>query len=642
NITGFLPVINDALVQAHEEVKLSAMRALSVLIKLPMSQLDEYSDVYLAEAIKIIRESPNTNTEAAQVALKFIATILRERKKTQLKDSQLAYLLKRISTDIDDPDRQGIAFNFIRAVMSRKFMVAELYQVVDSVAAMMVTNQTRSARDLARGVYVHFTIEYPQAKSRWNKQLAFLAKNMDYKHTEGRQSVMEAIHMLLTKLSGEPAQDMVGCFFVPLVMAMTNDESPECREMAGSLLREVLERADSDQLKSITTPLHAWLEQVDNPVLTSTGLQTFRLFFESERSGKEKEIPFVLGVLPRIFGSAESREEGAWEVLYYALQLFSKLCQLFPKRTLVTGCAPIWARVVDSLFFPHTWIRSCAANLVGTWFADVARTNAASGLEKVPLSTSSGLNLDTATMLKILRASFGCLRSAAVTDELATQVVRNLVFVGRCCAQNGLEYTPRQEVAGAATADDDNEDDDSSDDEDEASGAKKKTRTAIEYIFQRATGILRRETISTRAEALVPKTACMKLIAALCAQLTSDQLRPSLQTVLRPLILLTDPSIPAPHSLDERFNESYKALVSNCQEILDMLQKKFGTTDFVAEMTIAKERVVARREERRVKRKIEAIADPAKSGAEKRRKHDRKREKRKEKGHSYQDRRRGW
>ncbi|KAI5283214.1 U3 snoRNP protein, partial [Ascosphaera aggregata] len=426
NLVGFLPVINDALIQAHEEVKLSAMRVLSVIIKLPMAELDQNSEVYLIEAIKMIRESPTTNTEAAQVALRFIATVVRERKATKLKDSHLAYLIKRISADINDPDCQGIAFNFIRAVMSRRFMVPELYQSVDSIAAMMVTNQTRSARDLARGVYVHFTLEYPQAKSRWNKQLAFLAKNMDYKHAEGRQSVMEAIHMLLSKVDGELAQDMVGCFFVPLVMTMTNDESPECREMAGTLIKEILERADAERLKSITTPLHSWLEQVENPILTQTGLQTFRLFFDSDRSNKEKELPFVIKLLPNIFRSTEDKEEGSWEVLYYALQLFVKLCQVFPERTLAPECSPIWARVVDSVFYPHTWIRTCAANLIGIWFADEARTNAAQGYARVPLISSSGLKLESSTMMAIMRASFVCLRSPTVTEELATQVVRNL------------------------------------------------------------------------------------------------------------------------------------------------------------------------------------------------------------------------
>ncbi|KAI5300148.1 U3 snoRNP protein [Ascosphaera atra] len=134
----------------------------------------------------------------------------------------------------------------------------------------------------------------------------------------------------------------------------------------------------------------------------------------------------------------------------------------------------------------------------------------------------------------------------------------------------------------------------------------------------------------------------MKLIAALCVHLDISHIKPSLQTVLLPLVHLTDPSIPAPHSLDEGFRESYKALVTSSQEILDILQKKLGTTDFVAEVTAAKERVRQRRDQRRVKRKIGAVADPVRFGQEKRRKHDRKREKRKERGHGFQNKRRGW
>src|SRR5699024_8094483 len=139
-------------------------------------------------------------------------------------------LLQRLASDIEEPDRQGVTFNFIRAVMARKFIVPEMYELVDNIATMMVTNQTRSARDLARGVYIHFLIEYPQAKSRWAKQLSFLAKNLEYKNPDGRLSVMEALHALLSKTGQELAQDIVGAFFLPVVIVMANDDSPECRE----------------------------------------------------------------------------------------------------------------------------------------------------------------------------------------------------------------------------------------------------------------------------------------------------------------------------------------------------------------------------------------------------------------------------
>lgn len=642
NVAGFLPVIGDFLVDAHEEVKISSLRFLSTIIKLPLPDLDKNSHVYLTEAVKLIKEAPSTNTEAAQAALKLIAAMLRERKSTKLKDGHLAFLLKRLANDLEEPDRQGVTFNFIRAVMARKFVVPEMYEVVDNIATMMVTNQTRSARDLARGVYVHFLIEYPQAKNRWAKQLAFLAKNFDFQYQEGRQSVMEAVHMLLSKTGDELAQDIVGTFFLPVVMVMANDDAPECRELAGVLLGELYRRADREQMSTMLRPLHSWLEQTDNALLTSTGLQAMRIFFDAEAAEKEKEARFVIAGLSNLVNPIiDNQDSENWETLYFALQLFTKLCKTVPSIVLTEECAPIWSSVRESLFFPHAWVKTCAANLVGIWLADLAKANAASGYGSVPLVGSSGLKLDREAMLQLIRASTRCLHTPGISEELAMQTVRNIVFLGRCFAQNNLEFSragPEEPQADEAI----DESDSGEEDQDNANDMKSSAKPAVQYIFQQVSLILRRETLTTKAESLIPKTASMGLLAALCRHLDTEQIMPSLPVILLPLQHLTDQSIPAPRSSDRDFQEAYKALVSNAHEILDLLQKKLGTTEYVAQMARVQEAIKERREGRRVKRRIEAVADPEKVGREKKRKNDRKREKRKEKGMEYRDKRRGW
>jgi U3 small nucleolar RNA-associated protein 20 len=324
--------------------------------------------------------------------------------------------------------------------MSRKLVVPEMYELMDNVATMMVTNQTRSARDLARGTYVHFLIEYPQAKNRWTKQLSFFAKNLEYKHQSGRQSVMEAMHMLLSKTGQELAQDIISTFFLPIVLAMANDESPECRELAGTLLGEFYNRADREQMKTILTPLHSWLEQTDNMALCSIGLQAMRIYFEAEETEKDKQARFVIGILPELMQPVlEDHENGNWEALYFALQLFTKLTKTVPSLALSPDCAKIWAAIQESLFFPHVWVKTCAANLIGMWMADLAKTNAAEGYASIPLVGSSGLALDKPAMLQLLRAGLRSLRTPGITEDLAMQSVRNLVFLGRCSSQNGLE-----------------------------------------------------------------------------------------------------------------------------------------------------------------------------------------------------------
>lgn len=647
NLSGLLPAIGDAVIQAHEEVKMSAMRLLSTIIKVPLPELDKNAPVYLIEAVNVVRDAPSTNTEPAQAALKLIAAIMRERKSVPIRDSHLAYLLKKLTTDIEEPDRQGVTFNFIRAVMDRKLLVPEMYELVDNIARIMVTNQTRAARDLARGVYVHFLIEYPQAKSRWNKQLAFLAKNLDYEYREGRESVLEAIHMLLSKIGGNLSQEVISTFFLPVLLVMANDETSECRQMAGVLLGEFFARAERDQLQTMLKPVKSWLERTDNMQLVNTGLQAMRVYFEAGQNELEKEARFVVSALPDLVEPIlQDHESEHWETVYFAWQLFTKMSKAVPALSFSKACSQIWSDIQESLFYPHAWIKTCAANLVGAWFSDIAKTNAAAGFGSLPLASKHGLELDGEGMFRLTRASIRCLLAPNVPEELGMQSVRNLVFLVRCFAENslGVSTTKPDTDEPESESDSEVEADEQGDMDNAAANNDAATRSnPIRYLVRQISIILRRETTNTKSSvALVPKTASVALLAAVCRHLSAEKLRPLLPTMLLPLQHLIDPAIPTPRSSDESFQNAYKSLVGNAREILALLQNKLGTTEYVAQMAQVQERIRARREERRIKRRIEAVTDPEKHGEEKRRKNERKKIKRREKGMEYRDRRRGW
>ncbi|KAI9872256.1 MAG: U3 snoRNP protein, partial [Pleopsidium flavum] len=610
NLVGFLPIIGDAIVQSQEEVQISAIRLLTTIIKVPLPELDQTAIVAATEGVKMIKASTSTNTEIAQAALKLISAILRERRHVTIRESDVAYLLKRLKPDLEEPDRQGVTFNFLKAVLTRKIVITEVYEVLDIVAAIMVTNQTRGARDLARGVYFQFLMDYPQSKDRFSKQLGFLVKNLDYKHQEGRQSVMEAVHLLLSKVGHDLTQEIIAMFFVPLVMVLINDESAECREMAGVLLKELFERADEERTQTFLALLRAWLSQDEEPLLTRVSLQSYRIYFDINGTKSDKQRPYVQARLLTILKTnAVDVGSADWELVYFALKTIATLCQLFPNALFAANSAPLWAQVRLFLSFPHAWVKLSAAKLVGLYIADYGRANADTGLRKLPLTGTSGLELTAEDILHLARASVGILRVPGVSEELASQSVRNLVFLGRCMAANELLWS---------TSNVSEKFDDEEDSEDEKHGlvnghvGSKKISPAIQFLFERLSAILRRETLTTRTPSLVPKTASLQLVAALCSHLPLTALSPCLQTILLPLHNLTDPSIPAPYSTDQAFETAYKALVSTSQEILALLQQKVGTTEFVAQLAKVREEVKARREGRRVKRRIEAVAEPEK------------------------------
>ncbi|KAI4122315.1 MAG: hypothetical protein LQ338_005890 [Usnochroma carphineum] len=639
NLAGFMPMLGDAMVQPNEEIRMSAIRLLTTIVKVPLRDIDDNAAIYVAEAVKTVKDSPSTNTELAQAALKLVSAVLRERRDMEIREADLAYLLKRIQPDLEEIDRQGVAFNLLKAVMTRRIVMVEVYEVLETVASMMITSQTRGSRDQARSVYFDFLIHYPQGKGRFNKQLTFLAKNLDYKHQEGRQSVMEAMHLLVSKLGDDLLQPVLGTLFVPLVMVLVNDESDSCREMAGALLKTVLTNADVERSEAFLALLRTWLQQLDQPLLARVALQVYGIYLETHASRGEKELSFLFDQVTRILKAIVKESDGAyWELLYYALQAFAKACQIFPSSSFTANTTTIWICVRQCLPFPHLWVKTSAAKLLGTFFADIARTNAEADQLELPLKGSGGLRLSGFEIEQITRASFGILEGTTITEELATQVVRNLIFLVKMMNSTSWKWGQTKTDGRLFEKEQIRES------EEEALDAvfQSEARSALHFAIQRASAILRRGPLTTKESSLVPVKAAMQLVGALCSNLPIEAIKPSIETVLLPLQNLTDPSIPPPFSSDEGFVSGYKTLVSHGSEIMALLQKKLGTTEYIMHLSKVREGIKERREDRRVKRRIEAVAEPEKMGRMKKRKGERKKEKRKEKSAGQRSRRMGW
>lgn len=654
NLAGFMPIIGDALIQSDEEVQISALRLLTTIVKVPLKSIDDNGAIYIAECVKVVRSSTSTNAERAQAAVKLVSVILRERRTVDIRESDLAYLLKRLAPDLDQPDKQGVTFNFLRATMARKIVITELYEVMDAVAVMMVTNQTKSARDMARGAYFQFIMEYPQSKERFSKQMSFLVKNLDYKHQEGRQSVLEAIHLLFAKVAGELAQQVLSTFFVPLVMVIVNDESNQCREMAGALLKMSFTRADTERTQSFLSLLRNWINQRDQPLQVRVALQTYGIYLEVKDADAEGEIPVLQTRLAQILkANLKDPETADWEVLFFTLQTFAKICTVSPTYAFAATASPLWATVRQCLAFPHAWVKLSSAKLLGSYFADFARTNVQNEKTVLPLKGSGGHLLSEQEIVDVTRASLALLKVPAVSEELAAQSVRNLVFLGKIMAQTSMpwpQYRARSQCLVGETLRSADDSDPQDDEDDEAEGDNKNmgnltahqpTKPGLTHLLATASRILLQPPSINRASALTPHHSILTLLATLLAHLPLPSFNPTLPTILRPLHNLTDASISTPFSTDPAFTESYKSLRTKATETMDLLAQRLGTTQYATLMQTVRDEVRGRREERRGKRRVELVAEPERAGEKRRRKGERKKEGRKRRGEEMGRRRRG-
>ncbi|KAI4931505.1 hypothetical protein J4E85_004098 [Alternaria conjuncta] len=666
NLAGFLPIIGDAMVQGQEEVQVSAVRLLTTIIKVPMTELDTNCPVYIDEAMRAIKGALSSNTELAQASLKLVSAVLRERPNVPIKERDVGHLLKRMIPDLDEPDRSGVTFGFLKAVMNRHIDAPEMYEAMDKVAEMMITNQTKSARDIARSHYFQFLTSYTQSEKRFKKQVEFLLKNLRYEHVEGRQSVMEALDLIIGKALPrfpEKAQyEYHGIMFLPLINTVANDDSPKCREMASLLIKRLFQHASDKRLQSFASDLKSWLEQDDNVGLKRLGIQCFGFYFEAMEEVEEpKEVAYVLDRLDATIDECLTRrDEDDWELLYYSLTLLSKICKKYTDTMFASNKDSLWTAVQASATYPHLWVKLKAAELLGTYFAHLGVSNKDTGLGALPLEGSGGLQLTEQSMTQLCNAFLRNLLNPEVSEQLCMQSVKNIAFLARCLAVNGAQWhwqkTDDEEEAGE-TAAPTNGAAPTVDDEDDFSGfspppetkAPEKTEdtppTAIHRLMIRLSGIVRKDKSTMNA-----KTTIMSLFDTIAAKFPLEPLSTSLPHLLTTLSTLTstDATFPkasaalAPTSNNNPPVDPYKALSDKAHEVMNTLQKRLGTQEYLNVMAEVQRGVRERREERRRKRKVDAVLDPEKVMKEKRRRHDVKRVNKKARSAGEKGRRQGW
>ncbi|KAH6610549.1 u3 small nucleolar rna-associated 20 [Trichoderma cornu-damae] len=617
NIAGFIPVIGDAILEGEDEVKVSAFRLLAVIVKVPFATADGENIYKIAvkEATKCISTSTSTTTEVAQAALKMLAVVLRDRRDIVVRDVAIDMLLGKLKDDFTEPLYRHITFNFLRSVLDRRIETAVVYDTMDQVGTVMITNDDKDTRDLARGAFFQFIRDYPQKRARWMKQLNFVVANLKYDREGGRISVMEVIHLLLMKSSDDFIQEIAATCFLPLFLVLANDDSEKCRLTAEALIKEIFRKADKERVLAFLNLLRSWLGKDGNPTVVKLAVQLFGYYFECHEDAAKNKTDFklIFDKAAGILGSEDVREaEGG--LVGAAIGAMRVFATIFPDRTLSASREELWAKLPRCLGHKEALVKLATIRLISQYLADFAQRGASTSAGE-DVEGSHGLTLHARNVEELVRLALVALNGSEVNEDLANELGQVLIFLG-----------PRLPVGACPDVSDAEPEADELDAEDggEASAKPKDAQ----YLFWRLSHILRKE-IRPNAVAITPKVVAMEVLETVCRRSPLDRLRPSLKTILTPLHNLTDPSIPAPFSMDEVFKTKHEHLKTRAQIMMDSLQKKFGTAEYSRQLMSIREEVKTRRLQRSSKRKIEAVAQPEKYSKDKRKKFEKNKERKK-------------
>ncbi|QLG71875.1 hypothetical protein HG535_0C02250 [Zygotorulaspora mrakii] len=583
-LEGFVPLLRESLDSDNEAVLSSAFKLLALFVKLDFS--DDSESVfknYARKVLNIIKESPSTVSELCQLGLKFLAAIIRH-KDIKLKETALSYVLSRILPDLNEPNKQGLAFNFLKALVSKHIVLPELYDVLDTVKEIMVTNHSKEIRDVSRSVFYQFLMEYDQSRGRLEKQFKFMVDNLQYPSPEGRQSVMELINLITTKANSALITKLSSSLFVGLSNVAFNDDAFRCQEMATILLSNLLKKLNESDLDIIHKYIIAWLSQSHDVLFLSLGLRIFKIYVTSIGLGHNSTLDeLALTRVKSIIGQTDSDSESQWELVYSALSLFAVYCrdseiiyQESIKRT--------WSSVIDCLLYPHLWVRQAAARLASHLICNASKF-------KVPFSDEEIQRI----AYKIMRQ----LSAPSISEELASTSVKTLVTICNYWKQNNTAYIQKNERSSFETA----------------------YTNPIDFVITKISAIIRSE--ENPIDSFMSKKSCIQLFALLIQMLNEEALNAEAEKIILPLYVYVE------YDNSISLTNQQLELRTISQECLQILETKMSISDFTTAYANVKQNVMERRRQRKVKRSILAVTDPEAAAQRKLRKHARSRQTRK-------------
>jgi U3 small nucleolar RNA-associated protein 20 len=224
-LDSMVAVVGNTLYSNIAPVLVLALKCAVRIIKCPLRSLDKSIPVFVHQILDIVRRTGNTESDVVQAAFKSLAVMIRDCPNAQIKEKDLVYLLGLLSPDLEEPERQLSVLTMLRAIVARKFVVPEIYDLMDKVSEIMVTNQSPHVQEHCRLVFLLFLLDYPQGKGRLRNHMTFLAKNLSYVHESGRKSVMELLSAIIQKFEVTLIREYADMLFVALVMVIANDDS---------------------------------------------------------------------------------------------------------------------------------------------------------------------------------------------------------------------------------------------------------------------------------------------------------------------------------------------------------------------------------------------------------------------------------
>ncbi|XP_065862754.1 uncharacterized protein [Euphorbia lathyris] len=429
----FVKLLGDCLSSRYEDVLSASLRCLTPLVRLPLPSLASQADKLKITLLSTAQTAVNANNPLMQSCLKMLTVLLRSTKIT-LSSEQLHMLIQfPVFVDLER-NPSFIALSLLKAIVNRKLVVPEIYDIMIRISELMVTSQVEPIRKKCSKILLQFLLNYDLSATYVQQQLDFLLQNLSYEHSTGREAVLEMLHAIIIKSSQSSLDKHAHVLFIRLVHCLVNDSDSKVRSMTGTVIKLLIERVSSHLKKSMLDFCLSWYIDEKRRV-QSTGAQAMGLLVEVMNKNFKNHVSTILPASKTILQVAadvatnrksldvSDETSPLWKEAYFSLVLWEKILHHVDDLIFQQDLEDIWKSVCELLLHPHPWLRNISSRLVAFYFASVSKAERQDTKEIFqPL-------LMRPESLFMIAVSFCCqLRTQVINDTAENFIAQNLVF----------------------------------------------------------------------------------------------------------------------------------------------------------------------------------------------------------------------
>ncbi|XP_074650347.1 small subunit processome component 20 homolog [Tubulanus polymorphus] len=599
----FVPILTDCLESKHIKITTVALRCLAWIIKQPLPSVKDCI-TRITNAIFVLLKNyavpgaaKGDNFEMVLMCFKAVTVLVRDVQHHTISDEQLQVLLNYVEADMYDFTRQSTAFTLFKAILSRKLTLPELYEVIEKIEKMSITDESPLVRLQCRQVILQFLLDYPFTINQMKKHLDFYVTQLNYERETGRESVLEMLASIFMSFPKKLLHSYSGYFFIPMAAQLVNDDSAKCRKLTALAMKSLMEKIEAFKRDELFAIIKLWWHD-EKVVHRRLAVQSVGLMVEVESATFERRLPDVIPIIqqqiePGRYSETDTESEAKVmdHVLFNHLTTLAKIlkeCYVIGNANHAADMAVIWDYVRSHLRYSHTWVRLAAAQLFGILFASLKIED----FNKSDVSSNEYMFVDSKLKIRELTREFLHQFKGFFDDELGEQVIKNLVFLAKVTTSvNPDDPVPENK-----------------DDDEEVDKTKRvpSLRWLIKMMCKEATFEGAQNQLTT-----VKRTLAFKFLGAIATQLDKEKLSYYLKFMLPPVC----------RAATDNSSISDEALKLLAQEVLEVMKGIVGVEAFTKMYATVYKTMGEKREERKRKRAMDAISMPEVAARRKMKKH---------------------